>query len=118
MTQEWQAQQQENPAEVNENVVAEVVSMMSGVPATRVAANETDRLKGMRQTLNARVIAQDKAVERLTRAITRSRIGLKGNDRPIGTFLFVGPTGFGKMSCRADVRLERCTYSNRHERIR
>lgn len=96
MTQEWQAQQQENPAEVNENVVAEVVSMMSGVPATRVAANETDRLKGMRQTLNARVIAQDKAVERLTRAITRSRIGLKGNDRPIGTFLFVGPTGVGK----------------------
>lgn len=96
MTQEWQAQQQEYPAEVNENVVAEVVSMMSGVPATRVAANETDRLKGMRQTLNARVIAQDKAVERLTRAITRSRIGLKGNDRPIGTFLFVGPTGVGK----------------------
>ena len=96
MTQEWQAQQQENPAEVNENVVAEVVSMMSGVPATRVAANETDRLKGMRQTLNARVIAQDKAVERLIRAITRSRIGLKGNDRPIGTFLFVGPTGVGK----------------------
>lgn len=96
MTQKWQAQQQEHPAEVDESIVAEVVSMMSGVPVTRVAANETDRLKGMQQVLNARVIAQDKAVERLTRAITRSRIGLKGNDRPIGTFLFVGPTGVGK----------------------
>ena len=96
LTQQWQAEQASNPTEVDEKTVAEVVSMMSGVPATRIEANEGERLKGMRQELCKRVIAQDKAVERLTRAITRSRIGLKGNNRPIGTFLFVGPTGVGK----------------------
>lgn len=96
LTIEWQNNQKNHPTEVNEAVVAEVVSMMSGVPVTRVATNESERLKGMRKELNQRVIAQDKAVERLTRAITRSRIGLKGTDRPIGTFLFVGPTGVGK----------------------
>ncbi len=95
-TEEWQKSQKEHPLQVDETVVAEVVSMMSGVPVTRVNANESTRLHGMREALNHRVIAQDKAVERLTRAITRSRIGLKGTDRPIGTFLFVGPTGVGK----------------------
>ena len=95
-TEEWQKSQREHPMQVDETVVAEVVSMMSGVPVTRVSANESSRLHGMREALNHRVIAQDKAVERLTRAITRSRIGLKGTDRPIGTFLFVGPTGVGK----------------------
>lgn len=95
-TEKWQKSQKEHPLQVDETVVAEVVSMMSGVPVTRVSANESTRLHGMREALNHRVIAQDKAVERLTRAITRSRIGLKGTDRPIGTFLFVGPTGVGK----------------------
>ena len=95
-TEEWQNQQKSHPSEVNANDVAEVVSMMSGVPATRIATDEGERLKGMRNALSQKVIAQDKAIERLTRAITRSRIGLKGNDRPIGTFLFVGPTGVGK----------------------
>ncbi len=96
ITQKWQTEQANNPSEVDEKTVAEVVSMMSGVPATRVETNEGERLKGMREELCKRVIAQEKAVERLTRAITRSRIGLKGNNRPIGTFLFVGPTGVGK----------------------
>lgn len=96
MTKQWQDEQQCHPTLVDDAVVAEVVSMMSGIPVTRVAANESERLKGMRSELNKRVIAQEKAVERLTRAITRSRIGLKGIDRPIGTFLFVGPTGVGK----------------------
>lgn len=96
LTHDWQNSQQEHPAEVDENIVAEVVSLMSGVPATRIATNESQRLKGMAQTLRKHVISQDKAIERLVRAITRSRIGLKGNDRPIGTFLFVGPTGVGK----------------------
>lgn len=95
-TEEWQNQQKSHPSEVDANAVAEVVSMMSGVPATRIATDEGERLKGMRNALSKKVIAQDKAIERLTRAITRSRIGLKGNDRPIGTFLFVGPTGVGK----------------------
>lgn len=96
LTQKWQKEQQDHPCIVDEASVAEVVSMMSGVPATRVASSESDRLKGMRSALNSRVIAQEKAVERLSRAIARSRIGLKSADRPIGTFLFVGPTGVGK----------------------
>lgn len=96
MTKEWQDNEREHPTEVNETVVAEVISMMSGVPATRIATSEGQRLKGMKVALCKRVISQDKAVERLTKAIMRSRIGLKGNDRPIGTFLFVGPTGVGK----------------------
>lgn len=96
MTHTWQEAQKCHPTEVNEDTIAEVVSKMSGVPVTRVAMDESERLKGMRQTLCSRVIAQDKAVEKLTRAITRSRLGLKGPDHPIGTFLFVGPTGVGK----------------------
>ena len=96
LTQKWQKEQQDHPCIVDEASVAEVVSMMSGVPATRVASSKSDRLKGMRSALNSRVIAQEKAVERLSRAIARSRIGLKSADRPIGTFLFVGPTGVGK----------------------
>lgn len=96
LTEKWQQDQQNNPCLVDETAVAEVVSMMSGVPVTRVASSEGERLKGMRNALNTRVIAQEKAVERLSRAIARSRIGLKSADRPIGTFLFVGPTGVGK----------------------
>lgn len=96
LTEKWQQDQQNNPCIVDETAVAEVVSMMSGVPVTRVASSEGERLKGMRNALNTRVIAQEKAVERLSRAIARSRIGLKSADRPIGTFLFVGPTGVGK----------------------
>ncbi len=96
LTREWEERQKEHPAVVDEADVAEVVSMMSGVPASKVAEGEKERLGGMRDALNARVIAQTTAVDRLTRAIQRSRVGLKGTDRPIGTFLFVGPTGVGK----------------------
>lgn len=96
MIKAWQESRKDNPEIVDAEAVAEVVSMMSGVPVTRVAAGESERLKGMKAALMSQVIAQDSAVERLTRAITRSRIGLKGQDRPIGTFLFVGPTGVGK----------------------
>lgn len=96
LTKSWQNEQKEHPVEVDDAAIAEVVSMMSGVPVTRVSINENERLKGMREVLSKRVIAQEKAIERLTRAITRSRIGLKGSDRPIGTFMFVGPTGVGK----------------------
>ena len=96
MTLQWQNELQSQPVVVDDQAVAEVVSMMSGVPVTRVAMGENERLKGMAQALRERVIAQDKAVEKLTRALTRSRIGLKRADSPIGTFLFVGPTGVGK----------------------
>ncbi len=96
LTRQWEESQKEHPSVVDEADVAEVVSMMSGVPANKVVEQEKERLSGMKDALNARVIAQPSAVERLTRSILRSRVGLKGNDRPIGTFLFVGPTGVGK----------------------
>ena len=95
-TSEWQEQQKKHPVEVSADDVAQVVSMMSGVPATRVAASENDRLKGMRQALSQRVVAQDEAISKVVKAIIRNRLGLKSSDRPIGTFLFVGPTGVGK----------------------
>lgn len=96
LTRQWQDEQKEHPTEVNEKTIAEIVSTISGVPVTRVAAKESERLKGMSAVLSQRVIAQEKAIERLTKAIIRSRLGLKGSNRPIGTFLFVGPTGVGK----------------------
>lgn len=96
LTQAWQEQQKDHPAEVTGDDVADVVSMMSGVPASKVATNENARLRGMREALSKRVIAQDEAISKVAKAIIRNRIGLKSNDRPIGTFLFVGPTGVGK----------------------
>ena len=93
---EWQRELSEHRIIVDEDAIAGVVSMMSGVPAERMKESETVRLKGMKQALSEKVIAQDRAIKRLTRAITRNRLGLKDPNRPIGTFMFVGPTGVGK----------------------
>lgn len=76
--------------------VAQVVSMMSGVPVRRVAQKENEQLLHMDEVLRRRVIGQDEAIERLVRAIRRSRLGLRDPHRPIGTFFFLGPTGVGK----------------------
>jgi len=81
---------------VTEKEVADVVSMMSGVPVQRMAQEEGIRLKGMAQELKGQVIAQDKAIEKLVRAIQRNRVGLKDPNHPIGAFMFLGPTGVGK----------------------
>ncbi len=92
----WQEDLQQNRIIVDLDSIASVVSMMSGVPAERMKESENLRLRGMKQTLSTKVIAQNRAIERLTRAITRNRLGLKDPNRPIGTFMFVGPTGVGK----------------------
>jgi len=76
--------------------VAEVVSMMTGVPAQRMAEQEGIRLKGMAQELKNAVIAQDKAIDKMVKAIQRNRVGLKDPNHPIGVFMFLGPTGVGK----------------------
>ena len=76
--------------------VADVVSMMTGVPVQRMAQEEGIRLKGMAQELKQQVIAQDKAIEKMVRAIQRNRVGLKEPNHPIGAFMFLGPTGVGK----------------------
>lgn len=96
MKADWEKDQKTNRETVDEQVVADVVSMMSGVPVQRVAQSENKRLASMKHVLQSKVIAQDAAIEKVTKAILRSRVGLKDPNRPIGTFLFLGPTGVGK----------------------
>lgn len=93
---ELEKKQKETPQVVDEEDIASVVSMMSGIPVQRMAQAEGVKLKGMKAGLMAKVIAQDAAVEKLVKAILRSRVGLKDPNRPIGTFMFLGPTGVGK----------------------
>ena len=93
---EWKEKLKDNRETVDAPQIEEVVSMISGVPVQRIAQAEGVRLKGMKQALLSKVIGQDKAVETLVRSIQRSRVGLKDPNKPIGTFLFLGPTGVGK----------------------
>ena len=93
---EWKEKLKDNRETVDAPQIEEVVSMISGVPVQRMAQAEGVRLKGMKQVLLSKVIGQDKAVETLVRSIQRSRVGLKDPNKPIGTFLFLGPTGVGK----------------------
>ena len=93
---EWKEKLKDNRETVDAPQIEEVVSMISGVPVQRMAQAEGVRLKEMKQALLSKVIGQDKAVETLVRSIQRSRVGLKDPNKPIGTFLFLGPTGVGK----------------------
>ncbi len=93
---EWENGDSGVVADVTEEDVAEVVSLMSGVPVQRVAESESIRLREMDKRLKTKVIAQDKAIETITKAIQRNRIGLREPNRPIGVFMFLGPTGVGK----------------------
>ena len=96
MKRNWEAGLKEHRETVDEAQIAEVVSMISGVPVQRMAQSEGIRLKGMRDALNQSVIAQENAIGKLVKAIQRNRLGLKDPNRPIGTFMFLGPTGVGK----------------------
>ena len=96
MKRNWEAGLKEHRETVDEAQIAEVVSMISGVPVQRMAQSEGIRLKGMRDALNHSVIAQENAIGKLVKAIQRNRLGLKDPNRPIGTFMFLGPTGVGK----------------------
>lgn len=93
---EWEARLKDDRQTVGEEEIANVISMMSGVPVQRMAQAEGLKLAGMKEELQAKVIAQDAAIEKLTKAILRSRVGLKDPNHPIGTFMFLGPTGVGK----------------------
>ena len=92
----WEEESKSNRVEVTEDHVAEVVSMMSGVPVTRISESETGRLATMAKEMKGRVIGQDEAVDKVVKAIQRNRAGLKDPDKPIGSFFFLGPTGVGK----------------------
>jgi len=96
MKENWEKSLKENRETVDDEQIANVVSMMSGVPVQKMAQAEGVRLMGMKDDLMSKVIGQDKAIETLVKAIRRSRIGLKDPNRPIGTFMFLGPTGVGK----------------------
>lgn len=92
----WEASLNENPETVDEDKVAEVVAMMTGVPVQRIAQAEGMRLREMGPKLKSAIIGQDNAIEKIVKAIQRNRVGLKDPNKPIGTFMFLGPTGVGK----------------------
>ncbi len=92
----WQKDLQENRVVVDEEGVAEVVAMMTGVPVKRIAKTEGMKLLQMREELSDSVIGQQEAIEKIVKAIHRNRAGLKDPNRPIGSFIFLGPTGVGK----------------------
>jgi ATP-dependent Clp protease ATP-binding subunit ClpC len=92
----WDKEVKEKKEVVTEENVAEVVSMMSGIPVTKVGKNELDKLAKMDEMLNGKVIGQEEAVRKVVKAIQRNRAGLKDPNRPIGTFIFLGTTGVGK----------------------
>ncbi len=92
----WEATLEDKRQKVTGEDVAQTVSMMTGIPVSKMVNAEGIRMKGMRQELKDNVIAQDAAVDKLVNAIQRSRVGLKDPNRPIGTFMFLGPTGVGK----------------------
>ena len=96
LNEKWQNGDTEERQVVDAEQVAEVVSMMTGVPVQRMAEQEGIRLKGMMEELKGAVIGQDKAIEKMVRAIQRNRVGLKEPNHPIGVFMFLGPTGVGK----------------------
>lgn len=93
---DWAFGDNDNRQPVTEKEVAEVVSIMTGVPVQRMAETEGVRLKGMANELKQAVVAQDAAIEKMTKAILRNRVGLKEPNHPIGVFMFLGPTGVGK----------------------
>lgn len=92
----WEKELDEKRETVDENDVAEVVALMTGVPTQRVAQAEGIRLLNMQNEIKGKVIGQDNAIEKIAKAIRRNRVGLREPNRPIGSFLFLGPTGVGK----------------------
>ncbi len=92
----WEEESENNRVTVTEQHVAEVVSMMSGVPVTRISQSETGKLIDMAENMKGKVIGQDEAVAKVVKAIQRNRAGLKDPNKPIGSFFFLGPTGVGK----------------------
>ena len=92
----WERESQQHPEIVDEEKVAEVVAMMTGIPVQRIAQAEGLRLRQMQEVLKSKIIGQDEAVEKIAKAIQRNRLGLKDPNKPIGSFIFIGPTGVGK----------------------
>ena len=126
MEQKWQADQQQEKPVVKEEDIAEVVSMWTGVPVVRLTADETSRLLQMEDALHRRIVGQDEAITVVSKAVRRARAGLKEPRHPIGSLIFLGPTGVGKTelvralaefmfgSEDAMVRLDMSEFMERH----
>ena len=93
---DWRERQSADQPVVTDEDIAQVVAMWTGIPVTRIAQEESDRLLHMEEALHARVIGQQEAIETISKAVRRARAGLKDPKRPIGSFIFLGPTGVGK----------------------
>ncbi len=123
---EWHRDMQSNPIEIGTAEVERVITSMTGIPAEHVSHGEAERLRSLGEYLESRVIGQSEAVQRVSRALQRSRAGLKDAGRPIGVFLFVGPTGVGKTllakelskwlfdSKRGLIRIDMSEYGEKH----
>ncbi|MBX2922693.1 MAG: ATP-dependent Clp protease ATP-binding subunit [Chitinophagaceae bacterium] len=93
---QWEEESKHKRYPIDEEAIAEVVSMMTGIPVKRMVQAETEKLRRMAEDLNGAVIGQDEAILKVVKAIQRNRVGLKDPKKPIGTFIFLGPTGVGK----------------------
>ncbi len=103
---EWEREHGNRRTTVHDDDVAETISVMTGVPVQRIAKSEQERLVDMAPRIEEKVIAQDKAVERVVKAIQRNRVGLRRGSHPIGVFLFLGPTGVGKTHLAKQLAIE------------
>lgn len=95
-TNEWAKNLDRVRPTVNEDDVAKVVSMVTGIPVTKVSQSENEKLRNMDKEIKTKVIGQDNAIDKITKAIKRNRVGIKNQKKPIGSFMFLGPTGVGK----------------------
>jgi len=102
----WESEIENQRETVTENNVAEVVAMMSGIPVQRIAKGESVKLQGLGDALNAAVIGQSAAVEKVVKSIRRNRAGLKDPNKPIGSFIFLGPTGVGKTQLAKELSIQ------------
>ncbi|MEO6904816.1 MAG: ATP-dependent Clp protease ATP-binding subunit, partial [Ginsengibacter sp.] len=93
---DWEEESRNKRYPINEEAIAEVVSMMTGIPVKRMVQEETDKLRRMGEDLKGAVVGQEEAISKVVKAIQRNRVGLKDPRKPIGTFIFLGPTGVGK----------------------
>ncbi|HAG05891.1 MAG TPA: Clp protease ClpC, partial [Cryomorphaceae bacterium] len=89
-----------------EEHIAEVVSMMTGIPVKKVAKQELDKLAHMEASIQAKIIGQENAISKVVRAIQRNRAGLKDPNKPIGSFIFLGPTGVGKTQLAKEIAIQ------------
>ena len=103
---EWEEELKSHKETVTEDNVAEVVAMMTGVPVQRIAEQETNKLIQMESELQSKVIGQDEAVTKIVKAIRRNRVGLKDPNKPIGSFIFLGPTGVGKTQLAKELAIQ------------